>query len=85
MFKLASILLYMYIYINRIQNQPKTHGTIQIQEQFKNTKKKIFLKQFLIIHHYIAFSAMSRHSQKKFHHYIAFPAMWRHYIAFSAM
>lgn len=40
MFKLASILLYMYIYINRIQNQPKTHGTIQIQEQFKNTKKK---------------------------------------------
>lgn len=64
MFKLASILLYMYIYINRIQKQPKTHGTIQIQGQFKNTKKKYRFKtqplrsDFLIIHHRIAFPAM---------------------------
>lgn len=43
--KSASVHLYMYIqYINRIQKQPKTHGTIQRQEQFKNTKKKKILR-----------------------------------------
>lgn len=69
MFKLASILLYMYIYKSNskatkdARNNTNT-GTIQKYQKKNLFKTQPSRSEFLIIHHYLAFSAMSRHSKK---------------------